>query len=118
MLGTLDRPSCCGEDLCGARSGHRSRSGIGYQARALLTSSKLSRQIAKRASCNLQYLLYYPTFAFAIGRPTMADKVKVGVIGVGQIGKRHVAGYAAMPNVEIVAVADLNQAEVERVAAE
>ena len=48
----------------------------------------------------------------------MADKVKVGVIGVGQIGKRHVAGYAAMPNVEIVAVADLNQAEVERVAAE
>jgi predicted dehydrogenase len=48
----------------------------------------------------------------------MTDKVKVGVIGVGQIGKRHVAGYAAMPNVEIVAVADLNQAEVERVAAE
>jgi len=48
----------------------------------------------------------------------MADKVKVGVIGVGQIGKRHVAEYAAMPNVEIVAVADLNQAEVERVAAE
>jgi predicted dehydrogenase len=48
----------------------------------------------------------------------MTDKVKVGVIGVGQIGKRHVAGYAAMPNVEIVAIADLNQAEVERVAAE
>lgn len=48
----------------------------------------------------------------------MADKVKVGVIGVGQIGKRHVAGYAAMPNVEIVAVADLNGAEAERVAAE
>ena len=45
----------------------------------------------------------------------MTDKMKVGVIGVGQIGKRHVAGYAAMPNVEIVAVADLNQAEVERV---
>ena len=48
----------------------------------------------------------------------MTDKVKVGVIGVGQIGKRHVAGYAAMPNVEIVAVADLNEAEVKRVAAE
>jgi predicted dehydrogenase len=48
----------------------------------------------------------------------MTDKVKVGVIGVGQIGKRHVEGYAAMPNVEIVALADLNEAEVKRVAAE
>ena len=48
----------------------------------------------------------------------MAEKVKVGVIGVGQIGKRHVAGYTAMPNVEIVAIADLNQAEAKRVAAE
>src|SRR4029453_16653068 len=48
----------------------------------------------------------------------MTDKVKVGVIGVGQIGKRHVAGYAEMPNVEIVAIADLNEAEVKRVAAE
>jgi predicted dehydrogenase len=48
----------------------------------------------------------------------VADKVKVGVIGVGQIGKRHVATYAAMPNVEIVAVADLNEAEGKRVAQE
>ena len=48
----------------------------------------------------------------------MTDKVKVGVIGVGQIGKRHVATYAGMPNVEIVAVADLNQAEAKRVAQE
>jgi predicted dehydrogenase len=48
----------------------------------------------------------------------VADKVKVGVIGVGQIGKRHVATYAAMPNVEIVAVTDLNEAEGKRVAQE
>jgi predicted dehydrogenase len=48
----------------------------------------------------------------------MTSKVKVGVIGVGQIGKRHVAGYAEMPDVEIVAVADLNEAEARRVAAE
>ncbi|HWQ15178.1 MAG TPA: Gfo/Idh/MocA family oxidoreductase [Roseiflexaceae bacterium] len=46
------------------------------------------------------------------------DKVKVGIIGVGQIGKRHVAGYAEMPDVEIVAVADLNEAEARRVATE
>jgi predicted dehydrogenase len=47
----------------------------------------------------------------------MADKVKVGVIGVGQIGKRHVAHYAEMPDVEIVAIADVDEAERERVAA-
>ncbi|HQY94683.1 MAG: Gfo/Idh/MocA family oxidoreductase [Caldilinea sp.] len=46
-----------------------------------------------------------------------AERIRVGVIGVGQIGKRHVETYAAMPNVEIVAIADVNDAEAERVAA-
>jgi len=46
------------------------------------------------------------------------ERVRVGVIGVGQIGKRHVETYAAMPNVEIVAIADVNQAEASRVAAQ
>src|SRR5688572_6586850 len=53
-----------------------------------------------------------------IGRSKVADTVKVGVIGVGQIGKRHVATYAQMPNVEIVALADVDEAEARRVAAE
>ena len=48
----------------------------------------------------------------------MAEKIKVGVIGVGQIGKRHVATYAEMPDVEIVALADVDEAEVKRVAAQ
>jgi predicted dehydrogenase len=48
----------------------------------------------------------------------MAEKVKVGVIGVGQIGKRHVQTYAEMPNVEIVAIADVADEERERVAAQ
>ncbi len=46
------------------------------------------------------------------------DKIKVGVIGVGQIGKRHVAEYVQMPQVEIIAVADINEAEARRVAGE
>ena len=46
----------------------------------------------------------------------MVEKIKVGVIGVGQIGKRHVAGYVEMPDVDIVAVADVNGAEAQRVA--
>ena len=48
----------------------------------------------------------------------MAETIKVGVIGVGQIGKRHVASYAEMPDVEIVALADVDEAEVQRVAAQ
>lgn len=46
----------------------------------------------------------------------MADTIKVGLIGVGQIGKYHLNGYKDMSDVEIVAVADVNQAEAERVA--
>lgn len=44
------------------------------------------------------------------------ERVRVGVIGVGQIGKRHVDTYSKMSNVELVAIADINQAEAERVA--
>ncbi|MCB0066480.1 MAG: Gfo/Idh/MocA family oxidoreductase, partial [Caldilineaceae bacterium] len=45
-----------------------------------------------------------------------SERVRVGVIGVGQIGKRHVETYAKMPNVELVAIADVNEAEANRVA--
>jgi predicted dehydrogenase len=49
----------------------------------------------------------------------MADKLKVGVIGTGIIGKSHIRGYASMAeDVEILAVADLNQKEADRVAKE
>ena len=44
------------------------------------------------------------------------DKTRVGMIGVGQIGKAHVREYAEMDSVEIVAIADLNEAEAQRVA--
>jgi len=45
-----------------------------------------------------------------------ADKVRVGVIGTGQIGKYHLNNYAKIPEAEVVAVADLNEAEANRVA--
>ena len=49
----------------------------------------------------------------------MSDKLKVGIIGTGIIGKSHVRGYQSMQNdVEIVAVADINAAEAQRVAQE
>lgn len=46
----------------------------------------------------------------------MAETIKVGVIGVGQIGKYHLSNYEKMSDVEVVAVADVNEAESERVA--
>ncbi len=48
----------------------------------------------------------------------MADKIRLGIIGVGQIGKYHVETYQKIAGAEIVAVADINEAEAQRVAAQ
>ncbi len=47
----------------------------------------------------------------------MAEKVKIGIIGVGQIGKHHLKNYRDLP-VEVMALADVNEAEGKRVAEE
>ncbi len=44
------------------------------------------------------------------------NRIKVGVIGVGQIGKMHLTNYGKMPNVEVAAVADVNPTELARAA--
>jgi predicted dehydrogenase len=44
------------------------------------------------------------------------DQVCVAVIGVGQIGKHHLNAYAAIDGAKVVAVADIDQAEGNRVA--
>ena len=46
------------------------------------------------------------------------SRTRIGIIGVGQIGKGHVRKYMAMPHVEIAAIADINEGEARRVAAE
>ncbi|MBU5442542.1 Gfo/Idh/MocA family protein [Paenibacillus sp. MSJ-34] len=46
----------------------------------------------------------------------MSDTVKIGMIGVGQIGKLHLERYEAIPGVEIVAACDVNEAEARRTA--
>src|SRR5689334_1475322 len=43
-------------------------------------------------------------------------RIRIGVIGTGQIGKRHLENYRDIPGAEIVAVADLNESEARRVA--
>lgn len=44
--------------------------------------------------------------------------VRIGVIGVGIIGKSHIRQYAGIPGAQVVAVADINEEEANRVAAE
>jgi predicted dehydrogenase len=44
------------------------------------------------------------------------DKVRVGIIGVGQIGKHHLETYGKVPGAEVVALADVHAAELARVA--
>ena len=49
----------------------------------------------------------------------MPDKLKVGIIGTGIIGKSHIHGYKSMrDDVEIIAVADVDPVEAQRVAQE
>jgi len=43
-------------------------------------------------------------------------KVKIGIIGVGQIGKIHLENYQKTPGAEIAAIADIDKAEARRVA--
>ena len=43
-------------------------------------------------------------------------KIRIGMIGVGQIGKIHLDNYQKVPGAEIVAVADTDKAEAQRVA--
>jgi len=47
---------------------------------------------------------------------THREIIKVGIIGVGQVGKRHVERYQQLSGVEILAVADIDEAEAARVA--
>jgi len=46
----------------------------------------------------------------------MGRKIKLGIIGVGQIGKRHLDAYKEIPDVELAGLADVNEAEGKRVA--
>ena len=44
--------------------------------------------------------------------------IKIGVIGTGMIGKRHIERYGPIDGAEVVAVADLDEAEATKVAAQ
>lgn len=48
----------------------------------------------------------------------MSEKVRVGVVGVGNFGRHHVRVYRALPEAELVGVYDINQARAEEIARE
>ena len=43
------------------------------------------------------------------------DPVRIGIIGVGQIGKQHLDNYSKIPAAQVVAAADIDAAELARV---
>ena len=45
----------------------------------------------------------------------MHDKVRIGIIGTGQIAKYHLQQYAKIPEAEIVAVCDIREDEMQSV---
>ena len=44
--------------------------------------------------------------------------IRIGLIGAGQRGRHHLEDYQDIPGAEIVAIADINEALAQRVAAE
>ncbi|MHB9129556.1 MAG: Gfo/Idh/MocA family protein [Armatimonadota bacterium] len=46
------------------------------------------------------------------------EPIRLGIIGVGQIGKSHLKTYAGIKGAQLVAAADINEAELARVAGE
>jgi len=48
----------------------------------------------------------------------MAEPIRIGFIGVGQIGKSHLKTYATVPGAKVVALADINEVEGRSVAEE
>jgi len=44
------------------------------------------------------------------------ERVRIGIVGVGQIGKAHLDNYSRIPGAELVAAADVNETELRAVA--
>ena len=52
--------------------------------------------------------------AFSLGRVLGAnEKVNVGIVGIGGRGNDHIKSYATLPDARIVALCDVNQANLE-----
>ena len=43
----------------------------------------------------------------------MEKKIRIGIIGVGNIAESHIKGYKALPNVELYAFCDIDEAKLK-----
>jgi predicted dehydrogenase len=50
-----------------------------------------------------------------LGKDDFMEKTRIGIIGVGQIGKQHLNNYKKIDSVEVVALADIDETEAARV---
>ncbi len=48
----------------------------------------------------------------------MSSKIRMGIIGLGAMGIKHLAVYHAMPDVEVVAIVDMNYEHAKKVSAQ
>jgi predicted dehydrogenase len=48
----------------------------------------------------------------------MSSRLRVGVVGVGYLGKFHAKIYSSLPDVELVGVVDANRETADKIAAE
>jgi predicted dehydrogenase len=48
----------------------------------------------------------------------MSDPIRIGFVGVGQIGKHHLSSYAKIPDAKVVALCDINEGRAWSVANE
>src|SRR4030065_727566 len=62
-------------------------------------------------------LQYWPLRLSAV-TSGMSSKLRVGVVGVGYLGKFHARIYASLPDVELVGVVDADPVTAARIAAE
>ena len=48
----------------------------------------------------------------------MSSKIKIGIIGVGNIAGTHIQAYLKNPNVELYAFCDINEAQLKKMGEE
>jgi len=61
---------------------------------------------------------YMETFYDAIKSEKIMKKLRVGVVGVGYLGKFHAEKYAAMDDIDLVGVTDINRKQLGKIAKE
>ncbi|HEV7333880.1 MAG TPA: Gfo/Idh/MocA family oxidoreductase [Flavisolibacter sp.] len=69
------------------------------------------RQFIKQGGATTLGLLFLPGFARKV---VASDRIRLAIIGVGGMGNQHLKWFAALPEVEIVALCDVDKDHMDR----